>query len=175
MRDILPVAPAGPVTLRIRALGKSSILLALAITVLGFSARAGDDPDPNVCLGAGFDAKRPLAVSRISTRPHVYFIKGADDDKLCPSDKETCRKKAYLVPGDIVLNGRAQGAFTCVAYQSFHTRKQNWTTGWLPTSGLSLVAPMPSPKESDWIGSWSHPGGTISISRGHGGKLSIAG
>jgi hypothetical protein len=28
---------------------------------------------------------------------------------------------------------------------------------------------------SDWIGSWSHPGGTISISRSNGGKLSIEG
>ncbi|MGC1776076.1 MAG: hypothetical protein WA732_22220 [Pseudolabrys sp.] len=28
---------------------------------------------------------------------------------------------------------------------------------------------------ADWIGSWSHPGGTISISRGEGGKLSIEG
>ena len=28
---------------------------------------------------------------------------------------------------------------------------------------------------SDWIGSWSHPGGTISISGSNGGKLSIEG
>ena len=28
---------------------------------------------------------------------------------------------------------------------------------------------------SDWIGSWSHPGGTMSISRSDGGKLSIEG
>jgi hypothetical protein len=40
-----------------------------------------------------------------------------------------------------VLTGRTQGAFTCVAYQSFHRRKQNWTTGWLPTSSLAPVEP----------------------------------
>ena len=34
---------------------------------------------------------------------------------------------------------------------------------------------MSSPKTSDWIGSWSHPGGTISISGGDGGRLSIEG
>ena len=70
-------------------------------------------------------------------------------------------KKAFLVPGDVVLTGRTQGTFTCVAYQSFHTRKQNWTTGWLPTVSLMPVEPMSSPKTADWIGSWSHPGGTI--------------
>ena len=59
--------------------------------------------------------------------------------------------------------------------KSFHTRKQNWATGWLPTASLMPVEPMSSPKTADWIGSWSHPGGTISISRGEGGMLSIEG
>jgi hypothetical protein len=85
-------------------------------------------------------------------------------DAACPTNKDVCRKNAFLVPGDVVLTGRTQGAFTCVAYQSFHTRKQNWTTGWLPTSSLAPVEPIQSPKMADWIGSWSHPGGTISIS-----------
>jgi len=34
---------------------------------------------------------------------------------------------------------------------------------------------MGSPKAADWIGSWSHPGGTISITRGDRGKLSVEG
>lgn len=102
-------------------------------------------------------------------------IPNADDDAACPMIKDVCRKNAFLVPGDVVLTGRTQGAFTCVAYQSFHTRKQNWTTGWLPTSSLAPVEPIQSPKMADWIGSWSHPGGTISISRGEGGKLASKG
>jgi hypothetical protein len=108
-------------------------------------------------------------------RPHVNFVKGSDDDAACPTDKDVCRKKAYLVPGDVVLTGRAQGAFTCASYQSFHTRKQNWTVGWLPTSSLTPLEPMGSPKAADWIGTWSHPGGTIAIKRSDGGKLSIEG
>ena len=94
------------------------------------------ESDPNACRGIDFDTKRPLVASRITARPHVNFVKGADDDAACPADKEACRKKAFLVPGDVVLTGRAQGTFTCVAYQSFHTRKQNWATGWLPTASL---------------------------------------
>jgi hypothetical protein len=120
-----------------------------------FSARG--ESDLNTCIGVDFDAKRPLIASRVTTRPHVNFVKGSEDDAACPADKESCRKKAFLVPGDVVLTGRAQGAFTCVAYQ--YLRKPDWTTGWLPTSSLSPVEPMRSPKMPDWIGSWSHPGG----------------
>lgn len=152
--------------------GPALVSVCLAFS-LALPARA--DTDPNACRGIDFDVKRPLVASRVSARPHVNFIKGSDDDAACPTGKEACRKKAYVVPGDIVLTGRVQGAFTCVSYQSFRTRKQNWTAGWLPTSSLTPIAPMPAPKAVDWIGSWSHPGGTISISRGEGGKLSIEG
>ena len=107
------------------------------VLVLGciawFALPALADSGPNACRGVDFDMKRPLAASRISVRPHVNFVKGSDDDAACPADKDACRKKAYLVPGDIVLTGRAQGAFTCASYQSLHTRKQNWTVGWLPS------------------------------------------
>jgi hypothetical protein len=154
---------------------KCSFLLGLAVFTCGLSMPVRGESDPNACRGIDFDTKRPLVASRITARPHVNFVKGADDDAACPADKEACRKKAFLVPGDVVLTGRAQGTFTCVAYQSFHTRKQNWATGWLPTASLMPVEPMSSPKTADWIGSWSHPGGTISISRGEGGMLSIEG
>jgi len=152
---------------------KCSFLLGLAVFTCGLSLSARGESDSNTCIGVDFDAKRPLIASRVTTRPHVNFVKGSDDDAACPADKEACRKKAFLIRGDVVLTGRAQGAFTCAAYQSL--RKQDWTTGWLPTSSLSPVEPMRSPKLPDWIGSWSHPGGTISISRGKNETLSIEG
>jgi len=152
---------------------KCSIPLVLVGLICGLSFLARAESDPKAWRGVDFEAKRPLVVSRVSARPHVNFIKGSDDDDACPADKEICRRKVYLVPGDIVLSGRVQGVFTCVSYQSFHTHKQNWTTGWLPTSSLTRMEPMSSPGASDWIGSWSHPGGTISISRGDRGELNI--
>jgi hypothetical protein len=158
-----------------RTFRKCSILLVFAGLTCGPLLPARAESDPKACRGVDFEVNRPLAVSRVSARPHVNFIKGSDDDAACPADKEICRKKVYLVPGDIVLSGRVQGAFTCTSYQSFHTRKQNWTTGWLPTSSLTRMEPMSSPRASDWISSWSHPGGTISIAGSGGGKLSIEG
>jgi hypothetical protein len=154
---------------------KSSFLLGLAVLTCGLSLSARGESDLNACRGVDFDAKRPLIASKVTARPHVNFVKGSDDDAACPGEKEVCRKKAFLVPGDVVLTGRTQGDFTCVAYQSFQARKQDWTTGWLPTSSLAPVAPMRSPKMPDWVGSWSHPGGTVSISRGKNGTLSIEG
>ena len=109
---------------------KCSSLLGLAVFTCGLSLSALAESDPNTCIGVDFDAKRPLTASRVTARPHVNFVKGSDDDAGCPAGTEACRKKAFVVPGDIVLTGRAQGAFTCVAYQSFHARKQDWTTGW---------------------------------------------
>ena len=163
----------GPVAQRSKR--KCSLLPGLAVFTCGFSLSAYGESDSKVCVGVDFDAKRPLVASKVTARPRVNFVKGSDDDAACPTDKETCQKKAFLVPGDVVLTGHAQGAFTCVAYQSFHTRKQNWTTGWLPTSTVTPVAPMLSPKTADWVGSWSHPGGTISVLRGKNGTLSIEG
>jgi hypothetical protein len=143
------------------------------------SASAYDAYDPNNCNGVDWDDKRPQVVQKVIARPRVNFIKGPYDDDFtattCPADTEACRQKSYLVTGDLVLIGKTQGAFTCVVYQSPLAKKQIWAQGWLPTSALTTVAPMPSPKLSDWTGTWYHPGGEITISRGDGGKLSIEG
>ena len=147
----------------------------LAILTVGLVSFARADPDPNMCLGVDFDAQHPLVVSKIVAASRVYFVKGSEDDTACPADTEACRKKAYLIPGDLVLTGRGRDRFTCVAYQSPLARKQDWTNGWLPASALAPVAPMSSPQASDWVGTWSHAGCHISISRGEGGKLSIEG
>ncbi|MGC1776077.1 MAG: hypothetical protein WA732_22225, partial [Pseudolabrys sp.] len=47
-----------------------------------------------------------FVASRVTVRPHVNFVKGSDDDAACPTNKDVCRKNAFLVPGDVVLTGR---------------------------------------------------------------------
>jgi hypothetical protein len=165
-----------------RAIGMGRIGPAFLLSVTlaaGFSSAVRAEDNPNNCIGVGWDDKRALIVSKVIARPRINFIKSPYDDDgeatTCPADTEACRKTSYLVPGDLVLTGKTQGAFTCVAFQSPLARKQIWATGWLPSSALTPVSPMPSPKISDWIGTWYHPGGEITISRGGGGKLSIEG
>ena len=58
--------------------------------------------------------------------PRVNFIKSPYDDDFkaesCPAT-DACRKKSYLVTGDLVLTGKTRGEFTCVAYQSPPSKK----------------------------------------------------
>ena len=143
------------------------------------SASAYDVHDPNNCNGVEWDDNRALVVSKVTAHPRVNFIKSPYDDDFkapaCPAATKGCRKKSYLVTGDLVLAGKTQGDFTCVEYQSPLAKKQIWIRGWLPSAALTPVAPMPSPKTADWIGTWYHPGGPIEIKDGDGGKLHVEG
>lgn len=156
-----------------------SLFLFLSAVLISGSASAYDAEDPNNCHGVDWVDKRTLVVSKVTADARVNFIKSPYDDDFtaasCPAATDACRRKSYLVPGDLVLTGRTRGAFTCVIYQSPLARKQVWARGWLPNSALTPVAPMPAPKVADWIGTWYHPGGEITISRGDGGKLHVEG
>jgi hypothetical protein len=139
-----------------------------------------DANDPRNCNGVDWDDKNALVVSKVTASARVNFVKSPYDDDFkaatCPAATATCRKKSYLVTGDLVLVGKTQGEFTCVSYQSPSAKKQIWASGWLPNSTLSPVVPMASPRNPDWLGTWTQPGGTIEIKRGGiGGRLQVGG
>jgi hypothetical protein len=140
------------------------------------SALAYDPNDPRNCMGIAWDDKRAPVVQKVSAKPRVHFIKSPYDDdfkaETCPADSKACRKKSYPVTGEFVLAGRTLGAFTCISY---HVKDNLWITDWLPSAALTPVAPMAAPKISDWLGTWRHPGGSVEITRGDGGKLHIEG
>lgn len=154
---------------------------ALVLNAIFFagSASAYDANDPRNCEGVKWDNNHPIVVSKVTADPRVNFIKSPYDDdfqaRSCPAGTEECRKDSYLVAGDLVLIGKTRGDFTCVDYQSPLARKQIWVTGWLPSAVLTPVAPTPSPDESDWIGTWRHPGGVVEIKSRDGGKLDVEG
>ncbi len=147
-----------------------------------FAAKSQADYDaysPRNCNGVDWDDKHPLVVAKVVARSRVNFLKSPYDDDFtamsCPADTPECRRKACLVPSDLVLVGKSYGAYTCATYQSPLATKQVWARGWLPTASLKPVAPNRNPRTSDWLGTWSHPGGSIEIARGDGGKLHIEG
>jgi len=162
--------------MRIRLVGAGVVL---GVVLMAGSASAYDAYDQHNCNGVDWNDKQALVVSKVAARPRVNFIKSPYDDDFkassCPANTEACREQSYLVTGDLVLTGKTRGAFTCVTYQSPSAKKQIWTTGWLPSAALAPIAPMPSPKTSDWLGTWSHPGGDIEIKQIAGGKLSVEG
>ena len=162
--------------MRAKRVGHIAPALLLLTVLTAGSASAYDPYDPHNCNGFEWDDKQALVVQKVTARPRVNFIKSPYDDdfkaETCPAATEACRRKSYLVTGDLVLTGKTLGAFTCIAFQM---KKQVWVRGWLPSTALTPVAPTASPKLSDWLGSWDHPGGGVEITRGDGGKLHIEG
>jgi hypothetical protein len=136
--------------------------------------------DPRNCIGVEWDDRGAIVVAKVTAGPRVNFIKSPRDDRgkasICPAASGSCREASYLVPGDVVLVGRTQGGFTCVSYQLPKAKGSIWVNGWLPRVALSPLAPQASPATSDWLGTWTHPHGTIEIRQGGlGGRLHIEG
>ena len=160
----------------------TAIGLFLGVALFANSASAYDAEDLANCNGgAEWDDNRTLVVSEVTTKPRVNFVKSPYDDdfkaETCPAATDACRKTSYLVTGDLVLTGRTRGDFTCVSYHSPLSNKRVWSTGWLPSAALAPVAPMRSPKTSDWIGSWRQGNyvgsGLVEIKAKGRGKLHI--
>jgi hypothetical protein len=159
---------------------RTAALLILGTLLFANPAAAYDANDPANCNGPDWDDAHPLTVSKVTATPRVNFVKSPYDDDFkaesCPAATDACRKKAYLVTGDLVLVGPTRGNFTCVAYKSPTNKRPIWTRGWLPSVALAPVAPMPSPRLSDWLGTWDQPLGAIEIKPGGiGGRLRIEG
>jgi hypothetical protein len=89
--------------------------LLLSAVLLAGPASAYDPYDPANCNGGvGWDDKRALVVSKVTAKPRVNFLKSPYDDDFkaenCPAAAQACRKKSYLVTGDLVLTGRPRGS-----------------------------------------------------------------
>jgi hypothetical protein len=161
----------------------ASLLVAMTtlsgVLLMPFTAAA--DEGPGDCLGVDFDPQRPIAIGKIAAASRrVYFVKNATDDAACPAASDACQEKAYLIPGNLTLVGKGflgktDGAYTCVSYESANAKKVSWTNGWLPAASLTPVAPVASPARADWIGNWVHASGTITITGGTNGALTIHG
>jgi len=134
-------------------------------SVCRLSSFAAADQGPGDCLGVGFDVQHPVAIAKIiADEPQVHFVKDASD-----------KRRAYLVPGDLMLVGKTRGASSCVSYQSAVDRKQYSTVGWVRSTSLTPVLPTPSPSRADWIGAWIRAGGKITIKKGPRDRLRIGG
>ena len=155
-------------------------LIALAALLLAPPAFAYDANDPANCVGVEWDDVRPLVMAQVTARPRVNFVKSPYDDDFkadaCPAASPACRRKSYLVTGDLVLAARTRGEFTCVSFPSLPGKRPIWSNGWLPTSALKPLAPTAEPARSDWLGNWDQPYAGIEIREGGlGGRLRIEG
>jgi hypothetical protein len=106
--------------------------LLLGGLLMAVPAAAYDAYDPANCNGVGWDDKRPLVVSAVTAKSRINFVKSPYDDNFtadtCPAATDACRKKSYLVTGDLVLTGATRGEFTCISYHSPLSAKRVWIT-----------------------------------------------
>jgi hypothetical protein len=152
-----------------------SLIWLVAAMLLAPVPGAGAENEAD-CLGVDFDAKQPIPVSTVSPgSPRVHYVKSHWEDADCPSAAEKCRSQAYLVPGDLVLTGRARGEWACISYQAPKAAKARWTNGWIPASRLKPVPRHPSPGLSGWLGAWKTRSARIEITRGEQGTLAVEG
>src|SRR5262249_38610683 len=146
----------------------------LALAVLVAAAPAAAEETAGDCMGFDFDAAKPAVISRVDgAAAKAVFVGSAGEDAAGPGATTGLRGGAE--PGALVLTGKVNGVYACVAFQPLNDRKQIWTNGWIASARLAPVAPASATQSSDWTGTWRHTGGEITIKPAKGGKLSIAG
>lgn len=123
----------------------------------------------------------PFRLLRVNDKePRTHFVADFDKSKpRCPGPGEVCKRRAFLLPDDVVIAGPAKDGYHCVTYLAPDAKKAKGkvpeTNGFLPESALGIV-PLAAPKPEDWAGTWTRvEEGTITIRALPGGKLRIAG
>src|SRR3712207_40698 len=85
----------------------------------------------------------------------------------------SCRRKAYLVPGDEVVTSRRFGEWVCAWYQPARGAE---TVGWLAAERLDAVAGAVNTPLASWLGTWGFYRSSLEVSRGpRAGVLSVSG
>ena len=159
-----------------RSDGLAAALLAMTSVFAVTLCHAQNAEAPGDCRGINFDPGHPVTIAKIiANQPQIHFLKNVSDQASCPATTDVCQQKAYLIPGNQILVGKTDGAFSCVSYESAEARKVSWTNGWLPTASMTPVMPSPATSRADWIGTWDHSAGHITIAYGKDGKLTIHG
>lgn len=143
---------------------RPALLIAAALAIIPTAVSAG-------CVLSDLVGGDARAAAIRPETPRTRFVQ---DDALapgCPSEKPACQQKAFLVPGDVVLTGQVQGAYTC---SGFAAGKGALTIGWLPSAAL---APLPEAEHapSDWAGHWIAPEQDLTIAPARGDTLSVKG
>ncbi len=136
------------------------------LIALGYALIAPMPASAQTCDGL-FDT---LALARIApSAPKTFFIKDKTQNPACPAAGDTCRRPAFLLPGDLVETGNTNGAFTCALF----TGPKSLTTGFLPTAALQPLVPGPF-NAAEWTGTWQRTEASLSFAV-KGNRLTVTG
>ena len=105
--------------------------------------------------------------AKVTAPGKTYFI---TDGGKCPAASLTCRTKAYVVAGDVILINDRRGAFVAASFVSARGRL---TSGWLPANSVTVT---PRNAAATWAGHWRRDSADITIDRGtKPGALKLSG
>lgn len=155
--------------------------LASVAVLIGLSA-APAFAQEGYCSGViAFGEESAVRLMRVeSAAPRVHFIESRSKEKpSCPSEADACKRKGFVVPGDVVLAPVQSAPVLCTSYIAPGAKRVKGTftetSGYLLASVLKDV-PASASKPDEWIGQWSRSAeAEITISATSGGKLKVAG
>lgn len=158
-------------------------LFTLIALLAGTAFSASGQGDGRYCLGGPVVTGEEVPVRLLRVRdsePRTHFVADqAPSRPGCPAAGEACRRRAFLLPGDLVIAGPERNGFHCVSYIAPDARKQKGkiteTNGFLPADALAIV-PLAPASPADWAGTWTRSEeGEITITPLADGRLRIAG
>jgi hypothetical protein len=135
---------------------KKACWIALAATMLAApTARAaGEDV---ICRNGDFPTEQTtFGLARVQGPSRLSFLADADG---CPSEAASCRQKAYVVAGNVLLTGRSHGRYVC----AFFPNRFSGSAGWVPADRLTPIAVVRAPPLSAWLGHWKNGDDTIDL------------
>ena len=92
------------------------------------------------------------------TATQVHFIQDLGDG--CPSDGPACQAKAYVMKGDTVMTGVANGPYVC----AFIPNKSGGSAGWVKPADIAEMTVSTTPPLQTWAGAWRQGDSVITLS-----------
>ncbi|MBV9993681.1 MAG: hypothetical protein JO127_00580 [Caulobacteraceae bacterium] len=115
-------------------------------------------PDDLVCRNGDFPREQSrFGLAKVLGPERLNFLSDTDG---CPSQAASCRQRAYVVAGDLLLTGRSHGAYVC----AFFPGRGGGSAGWVPRERLAPAPAAASPPLTAWLGRWADGDDAIALS-----------
>lgn len=136
------------------------LVILLATSLISSHATAAEDD--GFCRNGGFPSEQSsFALGKVIGSGHLDLL---TDMNGCPSSTKKCNGFGYVLPGDVVITGRTQGAYVC----AFYPNRSGGSAGWVEKVRLSPMPIDTKPALKDWAGRWKDGDNELVISLSHG-------
>lgn len=135
------------------------LMMFLCAWLVGSHANAADDMS---CRNGGFPSEQStFGQGKVIGSGHLDLLSDMDG---CPSSTKKCNGFGYVLPGDVVITGRSDGAYVC----AFYPNRVGGSAGWVEKSRLSLMPVDTKPALKDWAGAWKDGDNELHVSLSRG-------